>query len=270
MNTLVKSAVAGALALGASQAFAVTAPNTNSNDLVLVIYNTTTGNAYALDTGITINSILPNSALVSGAQLSTAGLTGVNTTFSASSTLATFLAANPESGDGWTIEAGQFNGNGVSAGCTNGLCKAQGAAKAVFTSSVATANPGQATQVVLSGLIAFENGLQVDESVGQLVFTGESGNVQYGAAGNSAPQKYGFWGQNDDGTPLGTTLSLFGFTGNNGTGNIESYLLGSVTVALNGTTTFTGNVPVPPAVWLFGSGLLGLVGISRRRKLAAS
>ena len=27
-------------------------------------------------------------------------------------------------------------------------------------------------------------------------------------------------------------------------------------------------VPVPPAVWLFGSGLLGLVGIARRRKTA--
>ena len=27
-------------------------------------------------------------------------------------------------------------------------------------------------------------------------------------------------------------------------------------------------VPVPPAVWLFGSGLLGLVGIARRRKAA--
>jgi hypothetical protein len=27
-------------------------------------------------------------------------------------------------------------------------------------------------------------------------------------------------------------------------------------------------VPIPPAVWLFGSGLLGLVGIARRRKVA--
>jgi hypothetical protein len=27
-------------------------------------------------------------------------------------------------------------------------------------------------------------------------------------------------------------------------------------------------VPIPPAVWLFGSGLLGLVGIARRRKTA--
>ena len=28
----------------------------------------------------------------------------------------------------------------------------------------------------------------------------------------------------------------------------------------------TGEVPIPSAVWLFGSGLLGLVGVARRRK----
>jgi hypothetical protein len=30
----------------------------------------------------------------------------------------------------------------------------------------------------------------------------------------------------------------------------------------------TSPVPVPAAAWLFGSGLLGLVGIARRRKMA--
>ena len=39
--------------------------------------------------------------------------------------------------------------------------------------------------------------------------------------------------------------------------------------AWTATTAFTSSavlVPVPPAVWLFGSGLLGLVGIARRKK----
>ena len=39
----------------------------------------------------------------------------------------------------------------------------------------------------------------------------------------------------------------------------------SYTLHLEGTV---GAVPVPAAVWLFGSGLLGLVGIARRRKAA--
>ena len=33
-----------------------------------------------------------------------------------------------------------------------------------------------------------------------------------------------------------------------------------------GATVTVGAVPVPPALWLFGSGLIGLVGIARRRK----
>jgi hypothetical protein len=45
----------------------------------------------------------------------------------------------------------------------------------------------------------------------------------------------------------------------------------SFTLASNGALTFTDTpaaVPLPAAVWLFGSGLLGLVGIGRRRKAA--
>ena len=32
------------------------------------------------------------------------------------------------------------------------------------------------------------------------------------------------------------------------------------------TVTAINTVPVPAAIWLFGSGLLGLIGISRRKK----
>jgi hypothetical protein len=34
----------------------------------------------------------------------------------------------------------------------------------------------------------------------------------------------------------------------------------------NGTIDTWGLVPIPGAVWLFGSGLIGLIGIARRRK----
>ena len=39
-------------------------------------------------------------------------------------------------------------------------------------------------------------------------------------------------------------------------------------VGFNANFDFTTPVPVPAAVWLFGSGLLGLVGVARRRKVA--
>ena len=65
-------------------------------------------------------------------------------------------------------------------------------------------------------------------------------------AGNGVPMANGPFGSgNADGTPDGTgSVAIF-----NGTG--------SATV-----------VPVPAAVWLMGSGLLGLVGVARRRKHA--
>jgi hypothetical protein len=37
---------------------------------------------------------------------------------------------------------------------------------------------------------------------------------------------------------------------------------------LQGDSDWVGAVPVPAAVWLFGSGLIGLVGIARRKKAA--
>lgn len=44
------------------------------------------------------------------------------------------------------------------------------------------------------------------------------------------------------------------------------FINGAASVSLNGTATL---VPVPAALWLLGSGLLGLAGIARRRKTNA-
>jgi hypothetical protein len=42
--------------------------------------------------------------------------------------------------------------------------------------------------------------------------------------------------------------------------------LGGMTFALNGTGfLMPSTIPVPPAVWLFGSGLIGLIAIARRK-----
>ena len=55
----------------------------------------------------------------------------------------------------------------------------------------------------------------------------------------------------------------------------QNDILTAIVTDLSGNTanaqlslTGTGVVPVPAAVWLFGSGLLGLVGMARRKKTA--
>jgi hypothetical protein len=74
-------------------------------------------------------------------------------------------------------------------------------------------------------------------------------------------------------TIAGTLNTLSGFDGIVGVAAAGSGVaLGTqFTVDLGGQLfqgTVTSVVPIPPSVWLFGSGLLGLIGISRRKKAA--
>jgi hypothetical protein len=276
MNIFLKSAVAASLALSATGAFALGIPANNSSDLVLVIENNTTKATYALDTGITIDSVLPTGSLVSGAVLNTS-LAGINQTIAASATLQSFLAANPAAGDGWTLEAGQYNGAGAAS--TSGNSYIAGAAKAIFTSNIGTTTNGVLGNKTLGALVAYQNGLNSDvaQTNGGLFPLTTSTETTAAAYTNSqasltAPSKYNMLGAPDLGS-VGTSYQLFGFTGNNSKlSNLQSYILGSATLGTDGTLTITGNstapVPLPAAVWLFGSGLMGLVGVSRRRKAA--
>ena len=67
-------------------------------------------------------------------------------------------------------------------------------------------------------------------------------------------------------TPLGTDVNLYAITGNTVKAAAgQLYTAGLVTMTATGTLEEVGPVPLPAAVWLLGSGLLGLVGVGRRR-----
>jgi hypothetical protein len=265
-------AIAGVLSLGASGAFAASlgAPWGNSSDLVLVVENATTHAAYALDTGVSLDSLLPTGSLVSGATLNTS-LAGINKAISASPALQSFLASNPAAGDLWTLEGGQFAGGGSSSASNNNT-KIPGAAKAVFTSANGTATNANVTTKVLANLINFENGINNDVTLSNGGLFPLSTSTETSAASVSAgiaDSRYSFWTSLDFSSLGSTAMQLFGFSGNGTTGKLQSYILGTATLDTNGNLTIAGNaaspVPLPAAVWLFGSGLLGLFGVSRRR-----
>jgi hypothetical protein len=271
MNILVKSAVAAALGLGASSAFALGLPSTNSSNIILVVENLTTQATYALDTGISINSVLPTSSVTKGTILGTS-ISALSQTIAPSPALTAFLASNPAAGDSWTLEAGQYNGGGVNTS-TNANSNAVGAAKMIFTSAIGTTNNGVVGNFNLGNLVVFSNNINTDLTTGgplnPLLTTAEtSGSGLYGA---NAQTKYTLIGASDM-SAVGTAAQLFGFTGNAVAGTLNSYILGTVNLAADGTLAINGAsapVPLPAAVWLFGSGLMGLVGVSRRRKAAA-
>ncbi len=271
MNIFLKSAIAGALALSATGAFALGVPSTGSSDLVLVVENETTQAVYALDTGISISSVLPTSSLDptsnNGTTLSTA-VSIAGQTVAGSSTLQSFLSA---AGDtyGWTIEAAQFPTSS-----TNAVEKVPGNAIAIFSSAYGTSNNALVVGAGLSTLEGFTAGLNTDVTAGGLQPLQTAAETTAASYSANAASKYGWFGAPDLSAVGGTAQQLFGFTGGGTTTSyLQSYLLGTATLSSTGTLTFAGNssgapVPLPAAVWLFGSGLMGLVGVSRRRKAA--
>lgn len=63
----------------------------------------------------------------------------------------------------------------------------------------------------------------------------------------------------------GITASSFAWLSMGGSPNYVAAHVQGIPLEGGGTTSgFIGTVPIPPAVWLLGSGLLGLIGIRRR------
>jgi hypothetical protein len=90
----------------------------------------------------------------------------------------------------------------------------------------------------------------------------------YGASSGEGAQGASTFGVPND-YKLGSTVYLWAL-GTNGSADANFYASNTaITIGTNGSITglsaATSTVPLPSAVWLLGSGLLGLAGISRRR-----
>jgi hypothetical protein len=94
----------------------------------------------------------------------------------------------------------------------------------------------------------------------------------------SIPMGAGAWDGNPDGVAImtcgvdcgdGDTYSI-AYSARVPAGDPSSFGNVAYRVTMSGTITAppVGEIPVPAAVWLFGSGLVGLVGVARRKKAA--
>jgi hypothetical protein len=286
MNLILKSAVAGALALGGTGAFAagVGIPSSNNSDVILYVDAYTTGatpvstGVYALDTGISLNSLIPG-PYVSDAKNSTV-FSATAKTINASSALQGFFAAHAGNQFQWTVEGGQYFGAKTSTSHAANVSNtaAAGNAKVVFSSGILTNNG--AVSVANQGIMnTFLNNYQGDLGPnGGLKGLTTSAEITNGteSTGAGANSKYTWFTGPDLSVAGSGPIKLYGFTANNNGSTLQSYILGTASLDANGNLTISGNtttpppIPLPAAVWLFGSGLMGLVGVSRRRKAAVA
>lgn len=233
---------------------------TGVGDLFLSIYDAGRNQSLTLNLNLTANDFRNNNAALMN-------------TFSVQDTLLqSFIAGSANSSQlVWNMGGISNSGLGPNAGLftTNG-------------NAGATINP--ALQGPISGN-ALTSAMSFAESYAQLnssAFTAANPNSAISAAGSASGFQSTLWGTN-----FGSQVYFNNSVTGVGTDQLVSFIaLGATDVAdLGGlpvSTTFGGKfhidaatgtvayvgvsaVPVPAAVWLFGSGLVGLVGISRRK-----
>ncbi len=104
----------------------------------------------------------------------------------------------------------------------------------------------------------------LDGSIDEIVFEVLGGTINNGWQLYDSPYDGGNVGVNKDSLATTHTWDIAGLTG--------AYILGNNSVGGNSDysykISFASAVPVPAAVWLFGTALIGFVGMSRRRKVA--
>jgi hypothetical protein len=254
MNTALKIGAAGALTLAGVAAHAsIPSPSLSSSDAVLFgeVLNaagTSIVASYAGDTGLTIN------------QLTSTGYKG---TVLGSDTNLTALFTADTGSDVlvWAVQAAQNTTSST-------------ASQFLTTTTSVSKLTGQKD----GNLATWESGFQADISTINSNIT--SGNSVEGAN----PATAGVWditasggtsswyGTNPTQQTLGTIASLYSEVANNAAASSTkgvTTLLGTVSLSSAGLAVNVGSpVPLPAAVWLLGSGLLGLTGVARRRSKA--
>jgi hypothetical protein len=272
MKTIVGIAVAAALSVGAAHA-AINPPGTGQGELVEWVIDNTTQQVYARGLQIDETTILPASSLVSAATYAGATppvSTGTTLqTVAPDANLTTFLAQN----GGHDSFSFGILGAGTATGGAAG--NAPGANVVEFTSplSIADSNlnvPSGAGIATLVGSVRATD-TTINSVLGASSPAGTSGNVS--TQFSPASGEFGLYGNTTAVAAFGTDVNLYAITANSSKAGIgQLYSAGLVTMLANGTLESVGGsppppppVPLPAAVWLLGSGLLGLAGVGRRR-----
>jgi hypothetical protein len=271
-NRKIVSMVLGATALlGASSAFATAVlPSTGNGELVLFVTDTNTGNSYAKNLGVTLDNILADGSVAS-TPAGTLSYSLPTFDLSTDSNFTSLITAATNAGDNviWGVMGGDSVGNNLQA-TPRRFVQTSG----VATPSLTNGSLASDTADFNTFLTSVNGNLLANASV---VGTGTSGG-QYGVSGSAGTAAAtGFTGSVGTSGALGSTLGLYMFTSSNTSGlasagsnnPAKEYVLTSLTLTSTGLSAVS-SVPLPAGVWLLGSGLLGMLGVGRRRIVKAA
>jgi hypothetical protein len=283
MKTAMKTAIAlagAALVGGTAQAQIVTNTplSAGGSDLELFVTDFTTNTYFVQDLGNPLNSIYSKSQVQTDGVLTSDGQFSLPSSINGSDALlAGFLSGKSSDNVQYSILAADHTNTGVTLGAQRGLLSS--------LQDLTGGNPigSQSPNFTNANVSTFSNNVStftkfINNNYGSSNTSTLSGWGDTSAEGITSDGKLApiSWISQSlsNGAAIGTAQKLYMFATNGSglSGLANVYVGGTIDISSAGVISYTAPtspVPLPAAVWLLGSGLLGLIGVGRRRSVAA-